>query len=713
MAFAPVAAASLPGQPPVPPAKPVRETIFGQKVTDRYRYFEQQGPAVTDWLKAEGRFTRSYLDAIPQHADILQRLSAMTGSMDVVTSITRSSGGRTFYEQRAAGSDNYDLMVRDTNGQVRKLVDVAAIRAASGGEPFAINYFAPSNDGTKVAVGISQGGSEDADLWVYDVATGAKIAGPVPKAQVGVIGWAPDDRSLFTNLLQTLKPGDSPTEKYNNSREYVWDLKAAPVPILGTGVSPTIPFEPQEGPVVFTTPGSSIALAASINGVQNEIALWIAPVADAARPDAPWRKLVDRKDDVTNAAVAGNRIFLLSHKDAPTFKVLALDAGKPLSAAREIVAARPDRLIESMRAAADGLYVRARRGVYSELFKIPFDGGPEEAIALPFKGSINELSADPRFPGADLILDSWAVPRKAVAYAPGKGFTDLGLGGAPAGFDPTQYETVDLKAEAKDGMEVPFELVTARGAAHPRPVLLAAYGSYGLSQFPAFGTRTMATVPNGIDYAVCHVRGGGELGEAWRLGGKDANKPNTWRDLIACGEDLIARGYTRKDLLFIFGGSAGGITMGRAMEERPDLFAGVLDLVPGANATRSEFSAGGPENIPEFGTVKDAQGFKNLLAMDSVLNVKPGVKYPPIMITTGLNDPRVASWEPAKLAARLRTAGPTEPVLLRVDEKAGHGIGSTKTQNDELYADIVTFILSRTSKAPATAQAAPGERGRK
>jgi prolyl oligopeptidase len=209
----------------------------------------------------------------------------------------------------------------------------------------------------------------------------------------------------------------------------------------------------------------------------------------------------------------------------------------------------------------------------------------------------------------------------------------------------------------------------------------------------------MATLPNGIDYAICHVRGGGELGEAWRLGGKDANKPNTWRDLIACGEQLIASGYTTKEKLFIIGGSAGGITMGRAMEERPDLFAGVFDLVPAANAIRAEFSVSGPVNIPEFGTIKDKQGFENLLAMDTIQHVKAGVKYPPIMITTGLNDPRVSSWEPAKLAATLRAAGASNPVLFRVDEKAGHGIGSTKSQNDELYADIVTFILAHSGKA--------------
>lgn len=707
VAFAPVAAAGA-THPPLPPAKPVKEVIFGRTVTDPYRYFEQQGPAVTNWMKAEGRYTRAVLDALPQHDAILQRLSAMTGSMDVVQSIGRS-GGRTFYEQRSAGSDNFDLMVRDADGQVRKIVDVAAIRAANGGEPFAINYFQASNDGTKVAVGISQGGSEDASLWVYDAATGARIAGPVPNAQFGVVNWAPDDRQLFVNLLTPLKPGQPETDKYNYSKDYVWGLTGAPTPVLGFGVSPVVPFKPQEFPAVATVPGSPVALALSINGVQNELALWTAPVSDATRPDAPWQKLVTRDDDVTNVAVAGTRIFLMTHKDAPTFKVLALNAGEPISAAKEVVAARPDRVIEAIATAADGLYVHARRGVYSELIRVPLAGGPEEVIALPFKGSINELSADPRYPGVDLILDSWAVPPKAVAYVPGQGFSDLGMGKPPAGFDPNAYTAVDLTAKAGDGVEVPLSFVTAKDAVHPRPVLLWAYGSYGLSQFPAFGTRSMVTLPNGIDYAVCHVRGGGELGEAWRLGGKDANKPNTWRDVIACGQQLIAAGYTTKDMLFIGGGSAGGITMGRATEERPDLFAGVFDLVPAANATRSEFSPNGPPNIPEFGTIKDEQGFNNLLAMDSVVNVKRGVKYPPIMITTGLNDPRVSSWEPAKLAATLRASGPTEPVLLRIDEKAGHGIGSTKTQTDQLYADVATFILWRSGAQRQTR--VKGERG--
>ncbi|HET9145516.1 MAG TPA: prolyl oligopeptidase family serine peptidase [Sphingomicrobium sp.] len=713
IAFAPVTAASLPGQPPVPPAKPVTETIFGQKITDRYRYFEQQGPAVTNWMKAEGRFTRSYLDSLPQHADILQRLSAMTGSWDVIQSITPAAGGRTFYEQRSAGSDNFDLMVREANGQVRKLVDVAAIRAANGNEPFAINYFNPSNDGSKVGVGISEGGSEDASLWIYDAATGARIAGPIPNAQGAFPSWSPDDKTVFVSLLNPKKPGDPETAKYQFAKEYAWNLKDRPVPVLGAGVSSAIPFTADETPIIAIFPGSMVAVAGSINGVQNEIAMWTGSIADASRPDGHWQPLVNRADQITNISVSGNHIFLLSHKDAPTFKVLALDAGQPFSAAREIVPALADRVIEGLAAAADGLYVRARRGVYSELIRVPLNGGTEQIIPLPIKGSINELAADARYPGAKVILDSWATPPRSYAYDPTGGFADLGMGRAPQGFEPAQYQVVDLKAKAKDGVEVPLSFVTDKSAVHPRPVLLLAYGAYGISQFPTFGSRPMATLPNGIDYAVCHVRGGGELGEAWHLGGKDATKPNTWRDLIACGEELIGRSYATKERLFIIGGSAGGITMGRAMEERPDLFAGVFDLVPAANASRSEFSQTGPANIPEFGTIKDRQGFENLMAMDSLQNIKAGVKYPPIMITTGLNDPRVSSWEPAKFAATLRTAGPTEPVLFRVDEKAGHGIGSTKTQNDELYADVATFILSRTGAGAGTPQPAPGERGKR
>jgi prolyl oligopeptidase len=242
---------------------------------------------------------------------------------------------------------------------------------------------------------------------------------------------------------------------------------------------------------------------------------------------------------------------------------------------------------------------------------------------------------------------------------------------------------------------VPLSLVQPKSAKGARVTIIEAYGSYGISELADFSVRRAVAMKNGISYGICHVRGGGELGEAWRLGGKDANKHNTWDDLIACSEDLIARGVTSKTKLFIMGGSAGGITMGRALTERPDLFAGVLDLVPAGNTLRAEFSPNGPPNIPEFGTVSTEAGFKNLYEMDTITHLKKGVQYPPVMITTGLNDPRVSPWEPAKVAAALQASDTTKPVLLRIDEEAGHGMGSTKTQTDNLAADVIAFVFWR------------------
>jgi prolyl oligopeptidase len=314
---------------------------------------------------------------------------------------------------------------------------------------------------------------------------------------------------------------------------------------------------------------------------------------------------------------------------------------------------------------------------------------------LPFKGHISEAFSDPTKPGIAISLESFVVPPEEFSYDPAsRTFKDLKLGTEPA-YDSGRYKVSDLDAKARDGVLVPDTLVQPKGARGPQVVLIQAYGSYGISQLADFSPRAVAFLEAGGSYASCHVRGGGELGDAWRVAGKDALKRNTWDDLIACGEDLIARGVTTKDKLFIFGGSAGGITMGRALTERPDLFAGVIDSVPAANTLRAEFSPNGPSNIPEFGSVTTEQGFKNLYEMDTIQHIRPHTRYPAILITTGLNDPRVSPWEPAKLTAALQAAGSPNPVLLRVDADAGHGIGSTKSQNDELYADMYAFVFWR------------------
>ncbi|MGI8840845.1 MAG: prolyl oligopeptidase family serine peptidase [Caulobacteraceae bacterium] len=549
-------------------------------------------------------------------------------------------------------------------------------------------------------MGVSAGGSEAAQLFVYDAATGAQIAGPVDRTDFGGLSWSDDGKTLFFLRLQKT---DNPRFKYFNITDQVWNLKDAPRDVLGAPVKESpIKVPPVMAAGVVLTPGSDVAAAFVQNGVQNEVEIWTGPAARAGDPTAPWRPLTTREDGVTSGAARGDDLYLLSHKDAPTFKVLHVKAGQSLSAADTVLPAEPGRLVESIHAAADGLYVQARQGVYSQLLFIPTGGAPKE-IALPAKGSVNALFTDPRRPGAVVQFESWAIPVTFYAYNPGDGrFTDLHLGAKPS-YDDKNYVATDLKAPAQDGVEVPLTYLAKKGA-RPGIVLVRAYGSYGISYFPAFNARAIPFLDEGAAWVTCNVRGGGELGETWRLGGKDANKPNTWRDLIACGKALIAQGYAIPAKLFITGGSAGGITMGRALEEAPTLFAGVIDQVPAANSLRSEFTPGGPANIPEFGTIANETGFRNLYAMDSVVHVEKGVQYPAVMITTGLNDPRVSPWEPAKFAAALMASGTKKPVLLRVEEQAGHGIGSTKSQSDGLFADIYSFVFWRAGRpgwAPA------------
>jgi prolyl oligopeptidase len=447
-------------------------------------------------------------------------------------------------------------------------------------------------------------------------------------------------------------------------------------------------------------PHTSFAAQVSVNGVQNEYKVWTAPAAAAGDPaKAKWTQAVDREDGVTAVDGRDDTLFLLSHKDAPTFKVLALKAGQPLAAARVLVPAQAGRVIESIHAASDGLYVVASQGVYSQLLRVDYKTGQATPIALPTRGHIGEAFTDQRLPGIAIDFSSWIVQPTEYAYDPKAGrFTDIKLG-TPGDFDTAGYTVDDLEAKARDGVMVPLSLMRSKGAAKPGIVVVEAYGSYGISNLADFSSRRAVFLKEGISYAVCHVRGGGELGDAWRLAGKDANKHNTWQDEIACGEDLVARGVTTKAQLFIMGGSAGGITMGRAMEERPDLFAGVLDAVPSANPLREEFTPNGPNNIPEFGTITKEDGFKNLYEMDSVQHVRKGVAYPAIMISTGLNDPRVAPWVPAKFAAALLAVSPPNPVLLRIDAQAGHGIGSTRSQSDALAADWIAFVRWRAGEA--------------
>jgi prolyl oligopeptidase len=317
-------------------------------------------------------------------------------------------------------------------------------------------------------------------------------------------------------------------------------------------------------------------------------------------------------------------------------------------------------------------------------------------IALPFDGTIGAVYADPTENGVLISFTGWLEPPAIYRVDSAGRLADTGITPKPA-IDVSAYETQRLFASAKDGTEIPYTLIYRKGLKLDgrAPAWISAYGSYGVAAYtPWFAGRTLALVDAGVIVGYAGVRGGGEYGREWHEAGQLANKPNTWRDLIAVCEQLCARKYTSPQHLAIGGRSAGGIAVGRALTERPDLFAAVVDGVGWSNPLRYVAEQNGYGEEPEWGAITDPKGFSALKSIDSYQAVKDGTPYPAVLLTTGLTDPRVAPFHVAKMTARLQAATSSHrPILMRVDYDAGHGMGSTRSQQDNEAADTYAFLL--------------------
>jgi len=690
--------------PPAPPVATVRvvtDEYFGIKVADPYRYMEDlTNPEVTAWFKGQNDYTRAILGRIPGRATLLARIKTFDeGAPARITDLRRLPGDRYFYQKRLASEDVSKLYVRDGLQRGERLLVDPTKFATAGGPHYVISYYAPSFDGRYVAAGISAAGSEDAVLRVFDISNGKETGDVIDHAQFGSPTWMPDGRSFLYNRLQLLTSTSAPTDRYLNSRAYLHVLGTSPDKdpmVFGAG-TPNVNIDPADIPFVATWPGVSYALGVIAHGVRNEITAYVAPLDSLNSATGPWKRFCDVDDDVTGFDAHGSDLYLLSHHGASRYKVLHTKLSDPQVASAELVVPPSEAVIQNIAAASDALYIQELDGGLGRLVQLPYSGAKPEKIQLPFDGSVGLSATDLRLPGTLIELTSWTRARKIYAYdASRKNVTDTQL--QPVGkFDaPADLESVEVKAKSYDGTLIPLSIVYRKGLKldGSNPTLLEGYGAYGITLDPFFDPKYTAWFERGGIFAVAHIRGGGEYGEDWHLAGKLLTKPNTWRDFIACSEYLISQKYTSTSRLAIEGGSAGGITIGRSITERPDLFAVAIDAVPSSDVVREEFTPNGPPNVPEFGTVKEPDGFKALYAMSPYHHVTDGTKYPAVMVTTGWNDPRVVSWEPGKMAARLQAATSSgKPILLRVDYDAGHGIGSTKTQKQEELADEWSFAM--------------------
>jgi prolyl oligopeptidase len=682
--------------PPVARVAPVTETLFGVQVTDPYRWMEQEGPEWQTYVRAEGDFAKRALDAIPGRDALLAAVSRDTGALAAVSSV-QTGGDLIFIQARPVGTETFKLFVRrGLHGADRLLIDPDA--HAPAGSHASLDWWSASPDGSHVVFGVSPGGSENSVAHILVTETGELLPESIDRTPDGSPAWMPDGAGFFYNRLQPGVPVDS-IDRFKLSACWYHRLATDPagdVKVLAKGTSPAVSMTDTDFPGVGAAPGSHIAIGAVVSGVQNELALFVAPLAAAASGAPAWREICVPSDMVTGGVQVGDDIYLRTHKDASNYKIVKTTAASPAVATATVVVPESRSVIVGLQAARDGLYVQDLDAGLGGLRHVAWDGKITE-IALPFQGAISALNCDASHDGAWFILEGWVRP-PVVCYARPDGVVITDIAPAPA-IDVAPYTSEEVFATAADGVKVPLSIVYRKGLARDggAPTLLDAYGAYGITQDPAFLGRWLPFLDAGGVFAVAHVRGGGELGEDWHKGGQKLTKHNTWRDDIAAAHHLIDQGYTRPAKLAIVGGSAGGITVGRFMTEAPRLAAVVIDQVGVSNPLRSEFSPNGPPNIPEFGTVTEPEGFKALYEMDAYQHVKDGVKYPSVLLTTGLNDPRVSSWEPTKMTARLQAASSSgNPILLRIDPDAGHGIGSTRAQRDRETADIIAFILWRT-----------------
>ncbi len=687
------------------PTRPVTETHFGIEVSDPYRWLEDLESGETKaWMRAQADATRAQLDALPGRAELLARFKQLDAAVPARSDSLHLGGdGGIWFTRRVSGEEVARLYRRQGwEGEDRLMFDPDSLRKLTG-KPHAINWYVPSPDGKRFAVACSASGSEMAEVRILEADDLRLLDGPIDAVGIRQLTWRDNQRVLMQRQAKGTVDGPA-HQRWLNLQVWMHEVGRPAHEdrvVFGTQVLASGQMEPQSFPAVGMHRASPYALGIA-GGARAEIGVYVTSVKDLDRKRPRWRKLYDFDDKVSWAGLLGDNLYLLTTKDAANGKIMRRALGK--GGGTELVHTG-EHVIDLVDIASDALYFRQRDGVYERLMRIPHEGGKPEEIRFDTRGSFVSLLenggeiAHPEHPGAYVAHGTWSRPDLLLKIEPDSVTPkDTRLSPLPTALKSVELTVEDLIATSADGTQVPLSLV--RPAAAKRDgsnrVLLEGYGSYGVSITPFFAVQLLAWQESGVARAYCHVRGGGEFGEAWHRGGFQATKANTWKDFIACAERLIELGYTKPGLIAGVGTSAGGILIGNALIERPDLFAAAIDNVGVVDALRMTLaSQNGPNHYAEAGDPRTEAGVRVLRDSSAYLKIKDGADYPPTLIVHGVNDRRVDVWQATKFAARLDAAS-ANPVLLRLDYDSGHGVGSTASARFAEQADWLAFVLWQT-----------------
>ena len=702
---APSLAAQIQDHMPTPfPAHPVEETVCGERVIDPFRALENfYDPAVMAWAGSQSQHARSVLDSIPGRKELLDKMQEFDARRSVTAYNLRiTDNDRYFYLKQTPTDETGKLYVRDGFHGVESLLFDPADFDKADDRHYVIGTIAPNDDGSKLALTVFSNGSEDAVLLIMNVDGKTFYPEKIDRCRFAGPSWLPNGRAFLYNRLRPAAPGQNPQHDSAARLHEVGTDPASDRIIFSRAHSPHVAMNPEDIPRVIMHKESA-TLFAFVSSVDRRLTVYHAPYSELQKEEIDWKKLFVPADDVHDFEVSDQDIYLLTPKTAPGYQLLKVPLSNPDPAQAEIIVPGvPGATLSGFALTKDGLYYTlAKNGVREELYFQKYGDKSSTKISLPFAAGTVVLSSKGfRFTDVWVVLGGWDRDFRRYRFDLNSGEFNVETISSPAQYP--EYDNLiveEVMVPSHDGVRVPLSLIYLSGLEKngKNPVLLYGYGAYGNSMTPFFSPSLLTWTAQGGIVAILHVRGGGELGDAWHRAGMKANKANTWKDSIASAEYLVKKNYTAAKKIAINGGSAGGILVGMAITERPDLFAAGIAEVGLMNPLRGEQTPNGPVNVPEFGSVFVAEECKALLAMDPYLNIRDGVKYPAALITAGLNDPRVAPWQPAKFAARLQSAtASVKPVLFDVNFKAGHGIGNTKTMSFENLADVLSFGLWQT-----------------
>ena len=683
--------------PPHTAQIPVANTYHGVQVSDPYQWLEDwDDEQVQSWSSQQNTYARSVLDKLPYVKELRERITQiMTAESVSYYSLSWRKG--TLFAMKRQPPREQPLLVAMPSAQQpeleRAIVDPTRIDPSGA---TSIDWYVPSPDGSLIAVSLSVGGSESGDVHIYETASGKEIGEVIPRVNGGTAGgdvaWIPDGSGIYYTRYP--RQGERPEEDMDFYQQ-VWFHE------IGT------PSDQDHYEIGKDFPRiAEISLETDINSGR---VLATVQYGDSGRfacyvrlPDGQWQQITDYDDQIVQAIFGGDTLFLLSRAGAPRGKILRLSlADRSLENAQVIVPESKDAIVSDFYghppivATETRLYVTYQLGGPSEIRVFDCDGnrqaGPD---ILPISGVGQIVALD-----NDAILYhscSYIDPPAWCGFTPGKVKTvKTRLVDQPP-VDFSDCEVVREYATSKDGTRVPINIIRRKAVKldGSNRVLLTGYGGYGISEKPEFSALRRVWIDQGGVCAQANLRGGGEFGEQWHKDGMLTNKQNVFADFAAAMRYLIDAGYTTPDKLAIIGGSNGGLLMGAMITQQPKLCRAVVSFVGIYDMLRFELTPNGQFNVPEFGSVKDPEQFRALLAYSPYHNVKDGMPYPAVLFLTGANDPRVDPMHSRKMTARLQAATSSgQPILLRTSSDTGHGLATPLSEQIAESVHWHAFLL--------------------